>query len=102
MMVKVMYKTDGALTSGLDGLFLVMDYSQNTEQFDVDFILMGSAGYGKEEAQALANKCIAVAEARQDAIAFISPYRGAAINDLTDTTDDNQKAVTVKDAEHYY
>ena len=46
---------------------------------------MGSAGYDKEEAQALANKCIAVAEARKDAIAFISPYRGAAI---TDTTDD--------------
>ena len=43
---------------------------------------MGSAGYGKEEAQALANKCIAVAEARKDAIAFISPYRGAAITDV--------------------
>jgi len=39
---------------------------------------MGSAGYAKEEAQALANKCIAVAEARKDAVAFISPYRGAA------------------------
>jgi phage tail sheath protein FI len=52
---------------------------------------MGSAGYGKEEAQALANKCIAVAEARQDAIAFISPYRGAAI---TDTSSD--RAVTVR------
>ena len=55
---------------------------------------MGSAGYGKEQAQALANKCIAVAEARKDAIAFISPYRGAAI---TDTTDDT--ATTVRTAE---
>ena len=42
---------------------------------------MGSAGYRKEDAQALANKCIAVAEARKDAVAFISPYRGAAITD---------------------
>ena len=55
---------------------------------------MGSAGYAKEDAQALANKCIAVAEARQDAVAFISPYRGAA---LTDTTDD--RAVTVNSAD---
>ena len=45
---------------------------------------MGSANYAKSDAQALANKLIAVAEARQDAIAFISPYRGAAITDTTD------------------
>jgi hypothetical protein len=89
----------GSLESGLDGLVTGYGLFENTEQYDVDFILMGSAGYRKEEAQALANKCIAVAEARQDAIAFVSPYRGAAINDLTKTTDyDNQKEVTIKDA----
>lgn len=55
---------------------------------------MGSAGYSKEQAQALANKCIAVAEARKDAIAFISPYRGAAI---TDTSDD--RAVNINSDE---
>ena len=70
-----------ALTSGLDGLVTGYGLFENTEKYNVDFILMGSAGYGKEEAQALANKCIAVAEARQDAIAFISPYRAAAIAD---------------------
>jgi phage tail sheath protein FI len=42
---------------------------------------MGSANYGKETAQALANKLISVAETRQDAIAFISPYRLAFLND---------------------
>src|SRR5210317_121734 len=71
----------GALTSGLDGLVTGYGLFENTEKYDVDLFLMGSAGYGKEEAQALANKCIAVAEARQDAIAFISPYRAAAIAD---------------------
>jgi hypothetical protein len=80
----------GALTSGLDGLVTGYGLFENTEKYDVDFILMGSAGYGKVEAQALANKCIAVAEARQDAIAFISPYRGAAI---TDTTSDREVTV---------
>ena len=44
---------------------------------------MGSANYPKEDAQALANKCIAVAEARQDAVAFISPYRGAFLTDTS-------------------
>jgi phage tail sheath protein FI len=44
---------------------------------------MGSANYAKENAQALANKCIAVAEARKDALAFISPYRLAFLNDGT-------------------
>jgi len=43
--------------------------------------LMGSANYAKEQAQALANKCIAVAESRKDAIAFISPYRQAFLTD---------------------
>jgi hypothetical protein len=81
----------GALTSGLDGLVTGYGLFENTEKYNVDFILMGSAGYGKEEAQALANKCIAVAEARQDAIAFISPYRGAAITDTT-----NDREVTVR------
>ena len=87
-------ESTGALSSGLDGLVSGYTLFENTEQYDVDFILMGSAGYSKEQAQALANKCIAVAEARKDAVAFISPYRGAA---LTDTSDD--RAVTVNSAE---
>jgi len=81
---------DGALTTGLDGLVTGYGLFENTEEYDVDFILMGSAGYAKEQAQALANKCISVAEIRKDAVAFISPYRGAA---LTDTNVDT--AVTV-------
>ena len=75
----------GALSAGLSGLVTGYGLFENTEKYNVDFILMGSAGYAKEDAQALANKCIAVAEARKDAVAFISPYRGAAI---TDTSDD--------------
>ena len=84
----------GSLSSGLDDIVTGYGLFENTEKYTVDFILMGSAGYGKEQAQALANKCIAVAEARKDAIAFISPYRGAAI---TDTSDD--RAVTVNSDE---
>ena len=87
-------ENDGALSSGLDGLSTGYGLFENTEKYNVDFILMGSAGYSKEDAQALANKCIAVAEARKDAVAFISPYRGAAI---TDTSDD--RAVNINSDE---
>ena len=44
---------------------------------------MGSANYAKASAQALANKLISVAEQRQDALAFISPYRLAFLNDTS-------------------
>ena len=73
--------TTGALFSGLDDIQTGYTQFENTEEFEVYFILMGSANYPKEQAQALANKCVAVAEARKDAVAFISPYRQAFLND---------------------
>jgi len=62
---------------------LVDGYSlfENSDNFEVDFLLMGSGNHTEARAQALASKLIAVAEARQDAVAFISPYRQAFLND---------------------
>ena len=80
-------KTDvssaGALYSGLDDIISGLTKFENTEEYEVDFILMGSSNYGIDDAAALANKCVAVAEARKDAVAFVSPYRGAFITDNT-------------------
>ena len=73
--------TAGALTADLGELKDGYDLFENTEEIKVDFLLMGSAGYAKETAQELANKLISVAELRKDAIAFITPYRGAALAD---------------------
>ena len=73
--------SSGALTSTLSKLSSGYGLFENTDNYDVDFLLMGSANYAKETAQALANKLIAVAEVRQDAIAFISPYRLGFLND---------------------
>ena len=78
--------TSGALTSGLDDIVSGYTLFENTEETEVDFILMGSANYDKETAQALGNKIIAVAEARKDAIAFVSPYRKAFLNDTASGT----------------
>jgi phage tail sheath protein FI len=83
----------GSLTASLAELSGGYDLFENTENFKVDFLLMGSAAYDINTAQALANKLISVAELRKDAIAFISPYRGAALSDTSD-----QNAVTVRSA----
>ena len=54
---------------------------QDNNLYSADFLIQGSANYSKETTQALANKLISIAELRKDAIAFISPYRLAFLND---------------------
>jgi hypothetical protein len=83
----------GALQADLNKLVTGYSLFENTENYSVDFLLMGSANYEKETAQALANKLISVADLRKDAIAFISPYRKAF---LTDTI---AGSVTINDDE---
>ena len=80
----------GALNSGLDDIIAGYGLFENDTAVDVDFLLQGSAQGGEEQTRALATKLIQVAEARKDAIAFISPYRGSMITDTTD-----QEAPTV-------
>jgi hypothetical protein len=86
--------TSGSLSSSLADLSSGYDLFESTENYTIDFLLMGSAAYDIFTAQALANKLISVAELRKDAIAFISPYRGSS---LTDTS--TQTSVTVNSAE---
>jgi len=74
---------NGALSPSLSDLVTGYGLLENTEKYEIDFLIMGSANYEKESAQALANKLIAVAGARKDALAFISPYRKAFIVDTT-------------------
>jgi len=83
----------GALTATLAELSDGYDLFESTDNYAIDFLLMGSAAYDISTAQALANKLISVAELRKDTVAFISPYRGAA---LTDTSD--QTAVAIRSA----
>ena len=71
----------GALTATLGEISTGYELFENTENFEVDFILMGSGAGTKSTVQAKANKLIAVAEQRKDAIAFISPSRNTFIND---------------------
>jgi len=86
----------GAFTATLGEISTGYELFENTENFEVDFILMGSGAGTKETVQAKANKIIAVAEQRKDAIAFISPSRNTFINDgsVGTVTVNNDSAIT--------
>jgi len=71
----------GSLSSPLANLVSGYVLFENTEEYEVDYILMGSAAYAKETAQAIANKIISIAELRKDSVAFVSPYRLGFLND---------------------
>jgi hypothetical protein len=76
----------GALQASLTGLSSGYDVFDSADNYKVDFLLMGSAAYDKLTVQSLANKLISIAELRKDAIAFISPYRAAALTDTSTQT----------------
>ena len=86
----------GALTATLGEISTGYELFENTENFEVDFILMGSGAGTKSTVQAKANKLIAVAEQRKDAIAFISPSRNTFISDgaVGTVTVNNDSAIT--------
>jgi hypothetical protein len=71
------------MSASLGGITAGYDLFENKEEFDIDFLLMGSANYPQADAQALANKLISIAELRKDVVAFISPNRGAFLSDGT-------------------
>jgi len=87
----------GSLTSTIGNLSSGYNLFANREEYEVDFLLMGSANYPKESAQSLANKLISVAEERKDAVAFISPYRLAFLNDSSVGTVTVNSAATITD-----
>jgi hypothetical protein len=85
--------TTGSLTAPLSTLSAGLDLFESADNYAIDFLLMGSAAYDKDTAQALANKLISIAELRKDTLAFVSPHRASM---LTDTS--SQTEVLVKSA----
>lgn len=71
----------GSLSTDISNISNSYELFKNTEEYDIDFLLMGSSNYTKEKSQSLASKLIEVAEYRKDSIAFITPYRLAFLND---------------------
>jgi hypothetical protein len=93
----------GSLSAPLSKIASGYDIFANVDNYQVDFLLMGSGNYEKEVAQSLANKLIAVAEERKDAIAFISPYRRAFLTDTSaGSVTINSDAVITNNLISYY
>ena len=90
-------QTAGAMNASVGGITSGYDLFENKEEFDVDFLIMGSANYPQHEAQAIANKLISIAELRKDVVAFISPYRGAFLNDSAVGTGTLNSAADITD-----
>ena len=90
-------QTAGAMNASVGGITAGYDLFENKEEFDVDFLIMGSANYPQHEAQAIANKLISIAELRKDVVAFISPYRGAFLNDSAVGTGTLNSAADITD-----
>ena len=90
-------QTAGAMTASVGGITAGYDLFENKEEFDIDFLLMGSANYPQYEAQAIANKLISIAELRKDVVAFISPNRGAFLNDSAVGTGTLNSAADITD-----
>ena len=61
--------TAGEVTAGYD-LFL------DTEETEVDFVLMGGSMDSEADTKTKANKAVAIAAARKDCVAFVSPHKG--------------------------
>ncbi|QPB08315.1 tail sheath monomer [Synechococcus phage S-H9-2] len=53
-----------------------MDLFLDTEETDIDFVLMGGSMTSETDTKAKATKAIAIAASRKDAIAFVSPHKG--------------------------
>ena len=65
----------GALAASTGNLAAGYDLFLNNDDYDINFVLMGGAGYERTAAQALASKVINIADTRKDCVAFVSPCR---------------------------
>jgi len=65
----------GALAASTGDLAAGYNLFLNNDDYDINFVLMGGAGYERTSAQALASKVINIADTRKDCVAFVSPCR---------------------------
>ena len=77
----------------LGSLSTAYDLFSNSDEVDVDYLIMGPGCTSEDESQAKANKLISIAESRQDCVAVISPHRA---NVVDVTKGENQTSNVVK------
>ena len=72
-----------------------IDLFLDTEETEVDFILMGASMATENDTKAKANKVISIAATRKDCIAFVSPHKGNQIGVSGALTTTQQKINTI-------
>jgi len=76
----------GGFSVELSDFIAGIDKFSNDAEVTINYLIQGSASGSKEVEQAKANKLIAVADARKDCVAFISPYREGVVNVASSAT----------------
>lgn len=79
------YSASNGMTATLGNLITSYNLFSNRDEIQVDYLICGPGLANKSQSQAKANQLIAIAEARKDCVAVISPHR-ADIVDVTNTT----------------
>ena len=75
------YSTSGGMGSSLSDIITSYNILSNPAEYQVNFLINGpSGGASIYESQAKANALIAIAEARKDCVAVISPYKSGIVN----------------------
>ena len=73
--------TEGGYSCSLGSIMGGYEIFENEAEYAVNFLLQGPGITGSQaESQAKANKLIAIAEARKDCLAVISPNRETVVN----------------------
>jgi hypothetical protein len=72
-----------------------IDLFLDTEETNVDFILMGGSMTLENDTKAKANKVISIAASRKDCIAFVSPHKGNQVGSNGALTSSQQKVNTI-------
>jgi len=84
------YSNSGGMSATLGDLFTAYNLFSNTDEIEVDYLIMGPGLNNKFESQAKANQLISIANSRKDCIAVISPHRASVVDITnTDTQTDN-------------
>ena len=75
------YSASGGMGSSLSDIITSYNILSNPAEYQVNFLINGpSGGASIYESQAKANALIAIAEARKDCVAVISPYKSGIVN----------------------
>ena len=72
-----------------------LDLFLDTENTEVDFILMGGSMATENDTKAKANKIVSIASSRKDCIAFVSPHKGNQVGNSGALTVSQQKVNTI-------